>query len=839
MSCCAPGAELDLRESGPSADEILLASQAVRDGLRRTDLSVPDMHCGACLQKVERALGRLEGVAEARANLSARRVTVLWRGDVPPLMISALSAIGYAAHLYDAGAERQDPVLSELLRALAVAGFAASNIMLLSVSIWAGAEAATRDLFHWISALIALPALAYSGQVFFRSAWRALRHGQTNMDVPISIGVGLAFGMSLYETIQHGPHAYFDAAVSLLFFLLIGRTLDHVMRERARQAVSGLARLAARGAQVQNDDGTTIYLPVDEIEPGMTILLAAGERVPVDSRVIKGRSELDRSLVSGESAPQEATEGTELQAGILNLTGPLTVVATAAAKDSFLAEMVAMMEAAESGRSAYRRIADRAARLYAPVVHVTAALAFLGWIIATGDAHRAVTIAIAVLIITCPCALGLAVPMVHVVVARRLFELGIMIRDGGALERLANIDTVVFDKTGTLTAGRPQLRTDGDADARKLAMVAAMATHSRHPYSRALSSAFSSAPATPGDGRNPIAFDEIAEHPGAGMEARVGSSVYRLGRPDWACPADGAPRDATVVLSENSACVAAFHLTDQLRAGAREAAAELKHAGLRVEILSGDNAARVSDVAKQLGLLLHRRRAAGRQGFAHRGTQERRPRRPDGGRWHQRCARTPCRRCFHGPELGRRHRPQRRRSGFPARQPACRTAGRQHCAGGRSPGAAEFCPGDRLQFRRDPGRRAGPGHAAAGRYRHVGLVDHRGRQCASPWLEPAGPPSARAVRSEQPRRASGGSGRMIDFFFLVPIAIGLGLIGLASFMWTLKNGQYDDLEGAAARILFEGEEGPLPEKRYSGAAPSARVIPTYEGTTAPRAAPTK
>lgn len=602
MSCCAPGAELDLRESGPSADEVLLASQAVRDGLRRTDLSVPDMHCGACLQKVERALRRLDGVAEARANLSARRVAVLWRGDVPPLMISALSAIGYAAHLYDAGAERQDPVLSELLRALAVAGFAASNIMLLSVSIWAGAEAATRDLFHWISALIALPALAYSGQVFFRSAWRALRHGQTNMDVPISIGVGLAFGMSLYETIQHGPHAYFDAAVSLLFFLLIGRTLDHVMRERARQAVSGLARLAARGAQVQNDDGTTIYLPVDEIEPDMTILLAAGERVPVDSRVIKGRSELDRSLVSGESAPQEATEGTELQAGILNLTGPLTVVATAAAKDSFLAEMVAMMEAAESGRSAYRRIADRAARLYAPVVHLTAALACLGWMIATGDAHRAITIAIAVLIITCPCALGLAVPMVHVVAARRLFELGIMIRDGGALERLADIDTVVFDKTGTLTAGRPQLRTDGDADARKLAMVAAIATHSRHPYSRALSSALSSALATPGDGRNPIAFDEIAEHPGAGMEARAGSSVYRLGRPDWACPGAGAPLDATVVLSENGACVAAFHLTDELRAGAREAAAELKHAGLRVEILSGDNAARVSDVAKQLGL---------------------------------------------------------------------------------------------------------------------------------------------------------------------------------------------------------------------------------------------
>ncbi|HEY7842797.1 MAG TPA: cation-translocating P-type ATPase [Bradyrhizobium sp.] len=593
MSCCAPGAELNLLESGPSADEILLASQTVRDGLRRTDLSVPDMHCGACLHKIETALGRLEDVAEARANLSARRVAVLWRGDTPPPMLTALDAIGYAAHLYDMGADRQDPVLSELLRALAVAGFAASNIMLLSVSVWAGAEAATRDLFHWISALIALPALAFSGQVFFRSAWRSLSHGRTNMDVPISIGVLLAFGMSLYETIQHGPHAYFDAAVSLLFFLLIGRTLDHVMRERARLAVSGLARLAARGAQVLQAAGTTVYLPVDEIEPGMTILLAAGERVPVDSRVSNGRSELDRSLVSGESAPQEAAEGTDLQAGILNLTGPLTIVATAAAKNSFLAEMIAMMEAAESGRSAYRRIADRAARLYAPVVHVTAALTFLGWMIATGDAHRAITVAIAVLIITCPCALGLAVPMVHVVAARRLFELGIMIRDGGALERLATIDTVVFDKTGTLTAGHPLLKIQGDADSRKLALAAAIATHSRHSYSLAVAAL---------GGRSPIAFDEISEHPGAGLEARSGGTVYRLGRPDWACTGNGAPREATVVLSEDGACVAAFHLADQLRAGAREAVAELKRSGHRLEILSGDNAARVGDVAGQLGL---------------------------------------------------------------------------------------------------------------------------------------------------------------------------------------------------------------------------------------------
>jgi Cu2+-exporting ATPase len=589
MSCCAPGAELDLHNAGPSADEIRLASKIIGDGLRRSDLSVPDMHCGACLHKIETALGRLVGVSEARANLSARRVSVLWRGEEPPPMIPALDKIGYAAHLFDADDDRADPVLSNLLRALAVAGFAASNIMLLSVSVWSGAEAATRDLFHWISALIALPALAYSGQVFFRSAFRALRHGHTNMDVPISIGVLLAFGMSLFETVQHGDHAYFDAAVSLLFFLLIGRTLDHVMRERARQAVNGLARLSTRGAMVLKADGTQTYLSVDEIKPGMTILLAAGERVPVDGRVLKGRSELDRSLVSGESAPQPASEGTDLQAGILNLTGPLTIAATASAKDSFLAEMIAMMEAAESGRSAYRRIADRAARLYAPVVHTTAFLTFVGWMVASGDAHRAITIAIAVLIITCPCALGLAVPMVHVVATRRLFELGIMIRDGGALERLATIDTVIFDKTGTLTSGRPQLTVNGGADG--AAVAAAIASHSRHPYSQAL--------AALGIVSAPIVFDEVTEHPGDGLEASSDRTIYRLGRPDWAAT-DSA--NATVVLSKDGKSIATFDPADRLRAGASEAIAELNAAGLQLKILSGDSTARVDAIASRLGL---------------------------------------------------------------------------------------------------------------------------------------------------------------------------------------------------------------------------------------------
>lgn len=598
MSCCVSGAEFPNAAAMRALnDEIMLASRTVGEGLRQTDLSVPAIHCGACIQKIEKTLAELPGIEQARVNLSTKRVSIRWRAAItPPPFVEALNQIGYGAHLYDTAHDGKDRTQAELVRALAVAGFAASNIMLLSVSVWSGAEPATRDLFHWLSALIAFPALAYSGRIFFRSAWQALRHGQTNMDVPISIGVLLAFGLSLYETIHHGQHAYFDAAISLLFFLLIGRTLDHVMRERARTAVRGLANLAARGALVAASDGSQNYLPVEKIEPGMKILLAAGERVPVDALVLKGRSELDCSLVSGESLPQPAHEGATLQAGTLNLTGPLTIVATAAAKDSFLAEMLRMMEAAESGRSVYRRIADRAARLYAPVVHLTAFLTFIGWMLAEGDVHRALTIAIAVLIITCPCALGLAVPMVQIVAARRLFEQGIMVKDGTALERLAEIDSVVFDKTGTLTMGEPKLvKQTGNSET--LALAAAIAAHSRHPYSRALTAA----------GKQPAGSLNIAyisEHAGAGLEAEIGGSTYRLGRPEWAMPGakDAVTDTARVVLARDGRLLASFEFDDELRPDTRETITALKKRDFAVEVLSGDRAAPVQALAAQLGL---------------------------------------------------------------------------------------------------------------------------------------------------------------------------------------------------------------------------------------------
>jgi len=591
MSCCAPGAEFDATQAAiPSDEELLLASRSLGNGDRQIELSVPAVHCAACIQTIEGALGRLPGVEAARVNLSTKRVSVKWHDGALPPITSTLTRLGYAPNLFDEAMAGKDGTLSELIRAVAVSGFAAGNIMLLSVSVWSGAEGATRDLFHWVSALIALPALFFAGRIYYRSAWSALRHGRMNMDVPIAIGVTLAYAMSLYETINHGHYAYFDASVTLLFFLLIGRTLDHVMRDRAREAVIGLARLAPRGALVISDDGVRDYRPVEEIRPGQRLLVAAGERIPVDARVIDGRSDLDRSLVTGESAPVQAAPGAAVQAGTLNLTGPLTLEATAAASGSFLAEMIRMLEAAEGGRARYRRIAERVSALYAPVVHLTAFATFLGWMVYGGDWHQALTIAIAVLIITCPCALGLAVPIVQVVAARRLFEAGVMVKDGSGMERLAEADAVVFDKTGTLTLGRPRLVGTEDITPAHLSTAAALAAYSRHPLSQAIA-------ATGTDAGAP-SFSDVAELPGLGVEGSAGGHVWRLGRAVWAAYAPG---DGTV-LSRDGKVVAEFTFEDRLRPGALDAVAAVATNIGPVEMLSGDGEAACARVASALGI---------------------------------------------------------------------------------------------------------------------------------------------------------------------------------------------------------------------------------------------
>lgn len=608
MSCCAAGTEgaLDMERAGvslPSAEELKLASRAVGPGLWQVDMSVPSVHCGTCITTVEGVLRALPEVERARVNLSTKRVSVVWKETVdgvetdPVNLARAIASTGYTAHLFTAVEEASDALRNQLIRAVAVSGFAATNIMLLSVSVWSGADASTRDLFHWISAMIAAPALIYAGRFFYESAWNALKHGRTNMDVPIAIGITLSYFASLWETIHHGEHAYFDATASLLFFLLIGRTLDHIMRDRARSAISGLARLNPRGAMVLADDGSREYRAVDEIRVGDQVAISAGDRIPVDGVVVSGESDLDMSIVNGESAPVSVRPGSEVQAGTLSLTGSLTVRATATAQNSFLSEIIHLMEAAEGGRARYRRIADRAAQYYSPAVHLLAITSFVAWGLYDGDWKHAMMVAIAVLIITCPCALGLAVPVVQVVAAGRLFKAGVMVKDGSAMERLAEIEAVAFDKTGTLTLGRPRLVDAVRLEPVSFGVAAGLAAHSRHPLSRALWAAY---------GGQPRGFETVREVPGAGVEAETAEGIWRLGNRRFACGAEAGAADekpySEVVLSLDGVERATFLFEDTLRPRARTSIDSLRQSGLDLGILSGDRAPVVAKLAADLGI---------------------------------------------------------------------------------------------------------------------------------------------------------------------------------------------------------------------------------------------
>ncbi|MEN5275926.1 cation-translocating P-type ATPase [Brucella sp. TWI432] len=601
MSCCVENAQIATVVQSISPDEMLVASRALGDGLRQLDLSVPGIHCGLCIKTIEQTLGKLPGVSYVRVNLTARRVTIRWKdGETPPDVIDPLRRLGYDAHIFDM-VQDKDPTFTRLLIALGVAAFASSNVMLLSVAVWSGADAATRDMFHWLSGLIALPTLIYSGRIFYVSAWNALRTRRVNMDVPIALAISLAFGMSVYETMNHGQHAYFDASVTLLFFLLIGRTLDYLMRTRARSAVRGLAQLSPRGAVVIGDNDERNYLPVNEIRIGQRIILAAGERVPVDAKVEDGRSELDCAIASGESDAVPVGPGSDIRAGTMNLSAPLVIRATAEAKDSFLAEMVRLMDVAEGGRAFYRRLADRASELYVPMVHTIAFAAFVGWMIYTGgDWYRSIYIAICTLIITCPCALALAVPIVQVVAARRLFENGIMIKDGSAMERMAEIDTAVFDKTGTLTLGQPRLIDRGSIDPNNLEIASELSLYSRHPLSRALALFSGAKPMTD--------FTRIEEIPGAGIEAELSSTIYRLGKREWADDkADANLSDGPeTCLSINGKLVETFRFEDQPREDALAAIGALKRNGLKLEIISGDKMPAVKKLAGYLGVDTYR-----------------------------------------------------------------------------------------------------------------------------------------------------------------------------------------------------------------------------------------
>ncbi len=567
------------------------------DGMAELNLMVEGLHCAACVWLIESVLARQPGVTAARINMSTRRLVLKWRHgeNTPAGLIASVAALGYRLLPYDPVRLASETGQAEraLLRAMAVAGFAAGNVMLLSISVWAGAFSdmgpATRDFLHWVSALIALPAVVYAGQPFFRSAAGALRAGRMNMDVPISLAVILAAGMSLFETMRGGEYAYFDASVTLLFFLLIGRYLDRRARARARSAAERLVMLGAVAATVVEDDGRRRSLPANRLRPGMTVVVLPGERVPVDGEVADGASEVDTGLVTGETLPLRVGKGSRVFAGTMNLTGPLHIHVRAAGEDTLLAEIVRLMETAEEGRTRYVALADRIARFYAPAVHILGAATLVAWLLVGAPWQVALLYAVAVLIITCPCALGLAVPAVQAIASGRLFRSGILVKSADALERLTEVDTVVFDKTGTLTLGRMQLIDDGQG-AENLRLAASLAAASRHPLARCLAAAQGEVTVRP----------DVREVPGEGLECEK----LRLGRREWCGIGNEAPppQGPELWLSGHRRQAVRFRFRDRLREDAGDTVRTLRALGLEVALLSGDAPEVVAATAAEAGV---------------------------------------------------------------------------------------------------------------------------------------------------------------------------------------------------------------------------------------------
>ncbi len=550
-------------------------------------LSVPGIRCAACISAIEDRLNGLAAVESARVNLGQRRVSIVTEQPVSEL-VGVLKSIGYDAFPLNSRALEgdADPVGRDLLMRLGVAGFAMMNVMLLSVAVWSGAEGSTRDLFHLISATIALPTVLFSAQPFFRNAWVALRSWRLNMDVPISLAILLAAAMSLYETLNGGEHAYFDAALSLTFFLLIGRYLEHHTRSTARSAAKELAALEVHTAERKTGTGFQT-VPVEELGAGDTVLVPTGVRIPVDGVLLAGEAQTDRSFLTGESDPVMHSRGASLNAGEVNLGAPLELQATAVGQDTRLQQIARLVETAENARNRYTTLADRAARFYAPAVHILGLATFLGWFLLTRDVRLALNISISVLIITCPCALGLAVPAVSTAAVSKLYQLGFLVKSGSALERLAEVKTVVFDKTGTLTV--PGFSFDlGSFTAIELGIAKALAQSSGHPLSKALGQHLRDV--------KPIDLQNLQEFRSKGVSAMFGVTPVALGKADWF------GREGQGLFLQVGDAVRDFPYHETQRDGVREMSQGLHQVGCALEVLSGDTKVKTSKLAERSGI---------------------------------------------------------------------------------------------------------------------------------------------------------------------------------------------------------------------------------------------
>ncbi|MDA8178906.1 MAG: heavy metal translocating P-type ATPase [Deltaproteobacteria bacterium] len=595
------------------------------DGAVRTDggedaadLLVSGIRCASCVWLIERYLEGRPGIRSVRVNFATGRARVAWThgaigiGDV----VLAIRALGYAPYppesLPAGDALRREK--SDLLLRFGTAAFLSMQVMLFTAGLYAGyfqgIDARYAQLFRWLCFLLSTPVVFYSGAPFFRGALRGARHGAFGMDALVFLGAFSAYGYST-ASLFLGGDVYFDTATMILTLILLGRYIEAGARARAADGISRLVRLAPVMARKAVPGGGTADVPVASLSPGDLVEVVPGERMPVDGNVAEGGSEADEALLSGESAPVPKAAGDPVVAGSLNGTGRLLVRVARTGADTVLSRIVQAVEEAQARKAPIQRLADRVVRFFVPAILLIAAGTVFFRIYGGSPAHAALMAGISVLVIACPCALGLATPLAVLVGTTSAQARGILVRGGDVLEQAAKVRCVLFDKTGTLTLGRPRLsHVEGIGIGREdaLRLAASLEASSEHAIGRAIAEAFPAARRLPVRG--------FRAHPGEGIEGEIDGVPYLLGRPEllerFGVAVDGeatraytalsAARRTTVLLSDRSRPLAIFATEDALRPEAAEAVSLLRAAGTAVAMVTGDDPGVAARVAGEVGI---------------------------------------------------------------------------------------------------------------------------------------------------------------------------------------------------------------------------------------------
>jgi Cu+-exporting ATPase len=551
-----------------------------------TTLQIEGMTCASCVGRVEKALKRVSGVEAVAVNLATEEARVQGAADARALM-AAVEDAGYGAALKEAGAPPALAPAGDERLALAVS-------ILLSLPLLAHMVAV--PVPGWLQLILATPVQFWAGARFYRAGWKA-----ANMDRLVALGTSAAYGLSVYElAFGHGAHLYFEASAVVITLVLLGRYLEARAKRSTTAALRALRGLRPEIARVERD-GAEVEVAVDALAPGDVIVVRPGERIPADGTVLDGVSHADEALITGESAPVVKNAGDPVIGGSVNGEGRLRIRATAIGAQSTLARIIELVETAQASKPPVERLADRISGVFVPVVIAIAAVTLVGWLLAGQSAGAAIIAAVSVLVIACPCALGLATPTAVMVASGAAARAGILVQDAGALERARAVTAVVFDKTGTLTEGRPAVTRSslGESD---LAFVAAAQQGSEHPLGKAIV-AEAKAKAK-GLALAPVA--DFRAVPGRGLEATVAGRRLIVGSAAFIAAGGFAPvGEGTVHAAEvapERRYLGWLELADTIRASTPAAVAALKREGLRTLILTGDAEQAARQIAAEAGI---------------------------------------------------------------------------------------------------------------------------------------------------------------------------------------------------------------------------------------------